>query len=72
MFKRWQWLAVGVLALAAAPVNAGLRELSTVESAIGVLKTLTADPHKGLPPALMIRDADAKRGRSSNRANHLI
>ncbi len=53
MQKRWQMLAVGLLALTTAPVSAGLRELSTVEAAVGVLKTLAADPHKSIPPEVM-------------------
>jgi lipid-binding SYLF domain-containing protein len=54
MYKHWRPLAVSLIVLAlAAPARAGLRELSTVEAADSVLNTLTADPHRGIPPALM-------------------
>jgi lipid-binding SYLF domain-containing protein len=53
MQQRWPVLAVGLLALASAPVSAGLRELSTLEAAESVLKTVTTDPHKGVPPVVL-------------------
>lgn len=50
--------SLALLALAAAPLRAGDRELRTVEAAADTLQALAALPHQGIPPALL-RDARA-------------
>lgn len=53
MQKHWPSVCLLVL-LAAAPARAGLRELSAIEAADAVLKPLTADPRRGIPPAVLL------------------